>query len=216
MFENRKLIGINQIIEEEEIYPRQNYYWVVSLQYSDAMKTGAEFPPIVVGKFENKFYLIDGKHRLEAYKNLKHDSVDVEIINVNSKAQILEEAIKRNIIQGKQLSAGDKEKAIKNLRLMDYQDEKIAELLMMPLKTLKNFRVNKISNAITKEPIITEKEEISLMTQSIQKAQDKRPQLIIGGMIGFLDNPNIKKSQKLKYKKELKLIYEKLKELFEE
>lgn len=215
MFEKKEMVNVEDIFIDDELYPRTGEVWIVELGYADAMKKGAIFPPIVVAEFEGKIYLIDGKHRIGANKRNKIDDLEAEFIKVNSKEEIFLEAIKRNIKHGHALYAGDKEKIIKKLKIMKYTDEKISDILMIPENSIKNFRANNISNALTKQQIPTEKEEIDLMTRSISLAQTKRPQLIIGGMVGFIETRAFNNSYKKKYRKQLKIIYQKLKELFE-
>ncbi len=59
-------ISIEKVKEDKSIYPRSDWLPKTVERYADAMITGAKFPAIVLEKETNK--LIDGKHRLEAYK----------------------------------------------------------------------------------------------------------------------------------------------------
>ena len=46
-----KIIPIKDIFFDETIYPRQSTWWATSYKYSEEMKAGAKFPPIIVGFF---------------------------------------------------------------------------------------------------------------------------------------------------------------------
>jgi len=57
---------VNDVVFDSSIYPRQKWSTQTIERYADAMRAGAEFPPIIVEEGTNR--LLDGKHRWEAYK----------------------------------------------------------------------------------------------------------------------------------------------------
>lgn len=154
---NTKLL-INQIVLDETLYPRNTYYWQVAYSYSSAMKSGAKFPKIVVAKLDNSFVLVDGKHRLEAYKLLKKKFVDVEVLVGLTKEKIFEEAVRRNITHGKPLSVQEKLQVAVKLRDMHYTTEKISQLVQIIPSQLKSLLGKRLFNSITGEEIVLKKE----------------------------------------------------------
>lgn len=63
---------LDEIGLDEDVYPRKQISHVTVKAYADALKAGATFPPILVQKVgaggKNSAIVIDGFHRVEAYK----------------------------------------------------------------------------------------------------------------------------------------------------
>jgi len=59
-------IAIEQIVWDPSIYPRSKWSSSTVERYAEALEAGARFPPVVLEAGTNR--LLDGKHRLEAYK----------------------------------------------------------------------------------------------------------------------------------------------------
>jgi hypothetical protein len=100
-----------------------------------------------------KYYLVDGRHRIEAFKILKKQDIDAEVVVGWSKQRIFEEAIKRNVSHGKALTVHEKRVAALKLRNWNYAPNKISELIQVPLDKLENFVAQRLVNAITGETI---------------------------------------------------------------
>ena len=222
MFEKTKILGIEEIIFDEELYPRIQYNWMDVMNYQYAMETGSKFPPITVAELNGKYYLVDGKHRIEAYKKLKEDFVTCEIIKVSNTKEIFEEAIKNNSKHGLAFRSGDKERIIKRLQELDFKTEKISELLNIPIKNIETFGATTIKNAITNKPLYNEfiaereieKEKYQTklefyIKQGRESASDSKA---IGLFLGFLESENARHTFRSKKRKQLKQIQEILNE----
>lgn len=70
------ILPIEQVVWEPKIYPRSKWNTATIERYVDAMKAGDEFPALVLEEGTNR--LLDGKHRLEAYKKGGVEQVAVE------------------------------------------------------------------------------------------------------------------------------------------
>ena len=147
------LIDIDKIVVDADLYPRENWNWQTSYGYSQAMLAGAKFPPIVVAMNNGKYYLVDGRHRIEAYKILKRQKIEAEVVVGWSRHKIFEEAIKRNVSHGKALTVHEKRVAALKLRNWSYPPNQISELIQVPLDKLDNFVAQRLVNAITGEVI---------------------------------------------------------------
>ena len=142
----RRVLAIKDIAWDKDLYPRSNPNWQISLTYKNAMKSGDKFPPIKVALFRRKYILVDGKHRIEAYKAIKQKHVDAEILFGLNKKQIFVEAIKANIAHGAQLGVNDKAQVIIRLKDIGYDIPKISNIMSMPVKEITNFSLRKITN----------------------------------------------------------------------
>ncbi len=149
-----KLLGISELVEDKELYPREAYGWQTAFHYASAMKAGAKFPPVTVAFFAGKNYLIDGKHRIEAYKMNKEKSVQCEVLKNLDRKKIYLEAIKRNIANGRPLTPYDKAGIIVRLRAMDLEDIQISEIVQVPFDKFKQFAAQRITSTITGEQVI--------------------------------------------------------------
>jgi len=207
-----KVLGIDEISFDKNYYPRIATHWVTTLNYKSAMRTGIIFPPITVGRLGKKYYLIDGKHRIDAYKNLKQDSVECEVIKLKSKNEILLEAIKRNITHGQAFQANDKERLIEKLKVMKYSFEDISSILQILIHNIKIFGVSKITSTLVTEKMKS-KDSMSSYQQGYSSDSPQSVWHIMDLFLGLLDSSNITGKQKKKYIKKLKTIYGKLGEV---
>ncbi len=150
----KQTVEIKDIVFEEELYPRTNYNWQTGYDYSTSIEVGAKFPPIVLALLNKRLYLVDGKHRIEAYKLLKRKEIDAEVYTGWDKAKIFEEAVKRNIAHGRVLSPYEKRTIALRLRKLEYSDEQIGNLIQIPLGRLEKFIGTRLINTLTGEAII--------------------------------------------------------------
>lgn len=145
----RKEININ-----EKFYPRFNTDWRLSHQYSQAMKTGAKFPLIEVAKIKNKYYLIDGRHRLEALSRNKKKHIQV---NVNKSIDNFNDlyvlSIKRNSQHGRRFTTYEMSNILIKLKDMRLAEEAISQLIHIPIKNLDKFMAHHITNTISGKQI---------------------------------------------------------------
>lgn len=73
-------ISINDVVYDEEIYPRSSWSDEVVERYKEAIDSGQTLPPIVLETNTNR--LIDGMHRWLARQQLKQETIEVEYKDV--------------------------------------------------------------------------------------------------------------------------------------
>jgi hypothetical protein len=198
---NETEIKISDIIIDEEIYPRKQGVWLVAFQYSQAMKAGAVFPPVIVGKYKKKLYLIDGRHRIHANEILKHDTVNAVIKKYTDKKTMFIDAVKFNNIHGKALTFADKTKIFGTLRNWKIPDLTISTLLNTPIDNFNVFIIHlvgpegkqeTIRGAVSdplKEGRITEKEAYGIATtQNQNKFVNRTTIQALTNTIGLFEN----------------------------
>ena len=150
----KRLLKISKIFFDKELYPRINPNWLVIYDYSNSMKAGAKFPPITVALYEGKYYLIDGKHRIEATKNNREDYIHAEILKNLTREQIYIEAVKRNISHGYPLSPKEKKDIILKLEEMKYDRAFIQDLVLIPMDKMTNLIANSLIRSATGQVIL--------------------------------------------------------------
>ena len=149
-----KRIDVEDVKFDEEIYPRVQMSWQTAYDYSESMKTGAKFPPIVVALFKKQLFVIDGYHRLTAYKTVKVKTIDAEVLIGLNKKQMFEEAIRRNISHGRVLSPYEKRRIALKLRQMKYPLSAVSELIQVPLDKLESFVGQRLISSTTGKTIV--------------------------------------------------------------
>ena len=172
-----KLIDLNQIYIDEAIYPRVQMGWLTSYDYSESMKAGAKFSPIVVNQYAGKYYLIDGRHRMDAYKKNKVKSVKCEVLKLRSIETMFQESIRRNISNGRALSPQDKALVVGKLTGMNFTLPQISKIVQIPIDKIQQFSAERITSSVTgeeiyvKAPFIEKGESIGIVNSTFSEQQ---------------------------------------------
>lgn len=168
-----QIVPIKEVYFDEELYPRSSFNWQTSYDYSQSMKTGAKFPEIVLAVLNKRKYLVDGKHRLEAYKSLKITEVKAIIHTGWNKKKIYIEAVKANISHGRVLSPYEKRKIAMKLLEFKYENSEISELIQVPMDKLENFVAERTVSTLTGVSGKDSAEEARQIAQIIVKSGAK-------------------------------------------
>lgn len=188
-------VNLTDITFDEDLYPRSQYDWKTAYDYSQSMRVGAKFPPIVLAVFEGKKILVDGKHRIEASKLLKKKEIEA-IIHVGwTKKQIFLEAIKLNIAHGRGLSPYEKRRLALKLTQMEIGKQGICEIIQVPIDKIDNFVAQRLINSVTGEEINSAEHEKKMneFGQAILKSGFKH---LAGTNINEFDVLDIEEAQK--------------------
>ncbi len=145
MRDREEVLDISELILDEELYPRVKTSWMTAYTYSQAMKMGDIFPPVVVGEMRGKYYLIDGWHRVQALQLLGIHEVKAIVKSVKTRKELFAEAVKLNVTHGKPLSIQDKVRIIDKLEEMGFDKEKISEIVKIPLDKLEKYKARTIT-----------------------------------------------------------------------
>lgn len=128
-------VDIERILIDENLYPRNQVYWKHTQAIMGALKVGQTLPPIVLGKREDRFILIDGRHRLEAHRRLKRAKIGAMITRLLEK-EWFAEAVRLNTSHGQGLSYQEKISASMILQRAEYKPQEIAKIVHIPLESL--------------------------------------------------------------------------------
>lgn len=131
-------VKIESIICDDGIYPRQQVSWPKVYEYQKAMEAGCVFPAIKLGCYKNKFYLIDGWHRVNAYKNRGVAEVDAIVQDYSSRIDMLDDATDIAMRGSLPLNMGDKTKVFNLFKQSGKSDSEISLRLGVPVN---NFNV---------------------------------------------------------------------------
>lgn len=172
---------IKDITIDYTIYPRVQNVWMKAYEYKLAMEAGSEFPPIKLGLYRKKHYLIDGLHRLKAYESMSIKTVDVTIKEYTSKKDMFIDALLSNNVHGKPLTVMDKASNFAKLQDFGVSKKDISRLLGVPqrefatliayLVTKKGERIpiKSILKKAIQNQVITEEDVAEMISKEKQK-----------------------------------------------
>jgi hypothetical protein len=181
-----KLINISDITFDDELYPRARSNWMTIVDYKESMVTGAKFPPIILALLNKKLYLVDGKHRVEAVRQLGLKKVKAIIHTGWNRNKIYQEAVRANISHGQPLSPYEKRIIAVRLLEMKMKRSEVSNLVQVSMDRLDNFIAERLVNSMTGKPISEEDLKNSYETgQVILKSSLKH---LAGGNIPDIAN----------------------------
>lgn len=134
------VLKIKDLIFDLNFYPRFKTNWLTAYQYAMAMKAGSVFPPITVGVYKGKHYVIDGWHRVEALKTLGEEFVQAVIKKYPSEAEMFAESVRLNASHGLQLTPREKARIIDRLESYHFGLEQISEIVKVPVDKIARFK----------------------------------------------------------------------------
>lgn len=139
-----QVFKIEELILDPKLYPRMKVGFLTAYQYSQAMKAGAVFPPIIVGLYKGKKYVVDGWHRVEAKKLLGEEYIQGIAKKYSSWKEMFVEAVKLNSKHGRPLSVQEKAKIIHKLSKMGFKPQEISEIVHVPVDKIERFKARVI------------------------------------------------------------------------
>lgn len=140
-----QILRVDELKLVEKFYPREMVDWRVVATYNNALKVGAKFPPIVVGKVGRDFVVIDGWHRVKAFKMNKQEFIEAEILDTIDEKELFIEAVKRNIPHGRPFSIQDRVNIHLKLEKMHIDKMTIEKILMMPIANIEKISSGRVA-----------------------------------------------------------------------
>lgn len=109
-----KVMNIGALVMDERLQSRTEISEETVAEYADALKDGAEFPPVLVYFDGISYYLTDGYHRAHAHKRAEKVSILCEVVQGTLRDAILH-STGVNSKHGMRRSYADKRKAVMTL-----------------------------------------------------------------------------------------------------
>jgi len=139
-------MSLSELVEDMELYPRHavDNAHVASLVL--AMESGSQLPPIVADKKSKR--ITDGWHRARAYARIHGPTatVEVELIDYASEADMIFDAVRRNSAHGRKLDSMDQTRSIHMMEKRGLQSIQIAAALNVPEKRIEKLRIKVASS----------------------------------------------------------------------
>jgi transcriptional regulator with XRE-family HTH domain len=141
---NIEKLEIFQIFAHADIQPRAEIHQETVDEYTEAMRNGDKFPPVVVFRDDDVFYwLADGFHRFEAAKEAGRTFIQAEI-RAGGKREAILFAVGANAIHGLRRTNIDKHnsvlKLLKDREWSQWSDREIARRCQVSPNTVNRIR----------------------------------------------------------------------------
>jgi hypothetical protein len=217
-----EIIKTGDIVFDDKIYPRNKPSWILSHEYSEKIKTGIKFPPIIVGKYRNKKYLIDGYHRLSAYMTNSIDFIECEIRKYDSKEEMFIDSVKANATHGRPFTFQEKIGIVVRLEKIKVDMNTISKIIGISSSNIKRFKAERVTTNPKGESIVVKPQFKHLVEAGLDEEQTEANY----SMIGMGENQIIEKvlmmvesgatnvDNKI-IRRKLKKLYKVLKNIFE-
>lgn len=189
-----QIFEIAELELPEDIYTRArgSPWWANVHAYAEEMKAGAEFPPIDVGEYDERFIVVDGYHRVNAYKQLKIEYISGYLKKYDNLGDLVVDSVKANNHHGVRYTPQDKAYIAGLLATYGLEQDRISELIKVPAEKLKRFTVKNLNGKTLKEPLmklvdtgVLTMEQASLVEQSRFSTQSVED--VVVQLIGYLE-----------------------------
>ncbi|KKL92707.1 hypothetical protein LCGC14_1882010 [marine sediment metagenome] len=150
----QKILEIKDIEIDDRVYPRTSMDYYVIAKYMKAMKSGSVFPSIIVAKYEGKYLLVDGAHRLTTNKQLKNKHIEAEVLEGLSLEELYIESVKRNSTHGTSFATIDVTKICLKLKNMKLSLIEISKIVHIPADKIEPYIAKRITRiGITQQEV---------------------------------------------------------------
>lgn len=109
-----KVLNVGALVMDERLQSRTEISEETVADYADALKDGAEFPPVLVYFDGVNYYLTDGYHRAQAHKRAEKVSILCDVVQGTLRDAILH-STGVNAKHGMRRTYADKRKAVMTL-----------------------------------------------------------------------------------------------------
>lgn len=177
-------VPIAELVEDMEIYPRHGVDRHHVRALADAIVAGEELPPIVADA--NTKVVVDGWHRLRAYRRILGDDakVPVELISYPDRAAMIRDAVSRNVRHGLRLQVIDQVRAIRLLEQAGFDRPAIAAILNRPVTKIERLTIRVGYSDRSRDVVPLKRPVIHLAGQVLTEKQEQ-----VHRMLGGTDWP---------------------------
>jgi len=148
-----KLTELEMPLEGWYTRARNGPWWANVYAYAEEMRSGAKFPPILVGQYEDRLIVVDGYHRVEATKSLKVEFIKGTLKKYQNKADLLRAAVEANNHHGVRYTPQDKAHIARLLEENGLESVEICSLVGVQVDKLVGFTIRNGLNGTLKGPL---------------------------------------------------------------
>jgi hypothetical protein len=163
---------VSELVEDFSVYPRDQVDMVRVAVLTEALRAGAEFPPIIAEA--RTLRVVDGFHRRRAYLSVygpDHEIV-VEVRSYASDADLLLDATIPNCTHGKPLATAEKLRVARKLVDWGMPIKEFAPLLAVRADWLQARLINHFAESVRGEPVVLRPALRHLAGQKLTASQE--------------------------------------------
>lgn len=168
------LLESNLIFIDYDLYPRNHVNYESIKTYAQDMKKGDEFPPVIVGIIDKKYYLCDGLHRFLAHQSLGKNVIRCEILeNIHDKKGFFIASVKANLKHGIRYNKNDRDIILKKFLDMSLSKEEIKNIIHIPEKRIIRKTIHNAQTELSKKfPSIKENVNSEINTNILSISEE--------------------------------------------
>ena len=135
---SHRMISLEQLVFNEDLYPRTGIDEQHVRQFERAMEAGVSLPPIVVARSSN--VIVDGVHRYHAHLRREVKKIAAIIKVYKNDAEIFHDAVLLKSAQGLKLGQDDSLKIIATAERLGFKEIDVAAMLRTSIAHLRVLR----------------------------------------------------------------------------
>lgn len=167
----RETVLASELVLDFTLYPRVSVDAQHVAYISDAMRAGAEFPPVIADKKSKR--VIDGFHRIKATLRLNPDGkVQVEWKTCRNDQEMFLEAVKRNAGHGRTLAMYDRTRCAVVAESLGIDPQRIATALNLTVERIEELRVTRVAT-VSGEAVPLKRTLLHMAGKRMTRAQEK-------------------------------------------
>lgn len=157
---------------EINLYVRRVLNQDHALFLAELLDNGTKLPPIKVALVDEKYIVIDGRHRIEAHELCKLTEIRVEICQVRDQAELIAEAYRSNVGGPLPPTAEDTEHTIVQLLDGGTTQRDIIKLLRLPAGMARRY-IKSVQSKMTRSKIQKAADAITEGGLTVAKAAEQ-------------------------------------------
>jgi ParB-like nuclease family protein len=138
MIMSHRMLPLEQLVFNEDLYPRTGIDEQHVRQFERAMEAGVSLPPIVVAK--GSWIVVDGIHRMHAHLRREEKKIAATVKVYRNDAEIFHDAVLLNSGQGLKLGQDDALKVISIAERLGFKEIDVAGMLRTSIAHLRALR----------------------------------------------------------------------------
>lgn len=178
-------LALTSFVEDETIYPRASVLQTNIASIAEALRAGQAMPPVVADARTHK--VIDGVHRLRAYRAVFGDStlVPVQLKHYRNRAEMLRDAIALNVGHATNLTRWDLMRCVDLGEAVGLPLDSVAKLVHWRPERLAKYRETRMTDTLDGRRLALKASIRHRLGQPLTPAQEDANARLSGMSAGF-------------------------------
>lgn len=149
-----KKLKLSRLVLDYNLYPREHLDPYHINKMVEVLKVGKSMPPIIVDK--TTFKVVDGFHRVEAYRRLYGDDYQIEsnVKEYDGEAEMFKDAIQFNASHGRSLSRMDEAYCLAKAKTFKLEQAVVASLLNITVEKAEELIATRLATSQDRDIVL--------------------------------------------------------------